>query len=478
MPRPSHRGLLLAAAVSLAAYVALALIDRGNGTLRAEHVVGSAGWYIVAFVGFGIAVFANERNEFDRRWLWALPVVFRLLMLTTEPTLSDDVYRYLWDGHLVAEGVNPYSFAINASELDPFEISARRLANNETLSSPYLPAAHGLFGLSAALLPSDPLTMQLVMTLFDLASAAIVVRLLALAELPSRRVLLYLWNPLIIIETAHAAHLDAFMIFLVLAALLAGLSKPARSTSPVLLALAVLTRPIPGLLTPVLWWRWGWRGRIAFAVTGMALVVPFGFGPSGFGLSGESSGTGVFGSARVYGQEFRFNAVVATWLEDLTGATVARVVTAAVMGGVLLITLRRAKAADSARDLLRLGTLPLMAYVLLTPVLHPWYLSVLLVMLVFVAPGDREGGDRWLLLVPWAFLAAASPLSYLTYRDPEAFGELDWVRAAQWYPTIVLLVFTSFWVFFAVQAEPAVPEGSVGDEERFERRDHDAIGKR
>ena len=37
----------------------------------------------------------------------------RLILLATEPTLSDDVHRYLWEGPLVTEGVSPYAFAID-----------------------------------------------------------------------------------------------------------------------------------------------------------------------------------------------------------------------------------------------------------------------------------------------------------------------------------------------------------------------------
>jgi len=55
-------------------------------------------------------------------------------MLTTEPSLSDDVHRYLWDGHLVSQGVNPYSHPIEAAELDAFEIDSRLLANNPQLA--------------------------------------------------------------------------------------------------------------------------------------------------------------------------------------------------------------------------------------------------------------------------------------------------------------------------------------------------------
>ncbi len=456
--------------VCLLAYVALAIVDVRNGTLRAEQTPTTIVWYTIAFTGFGTAVWSNERRAFSWRWLWLFAIVFRLVMLTTTPTLSDDVYRYLWDGHLVAEGVNPYTHEINAPELDPFEIPARRLANNPTLSSPYLPVAHGIFGTASTFTPSEPLSMQILMTLFDLGSAVVISRLLVAAGLPASRVLLYLWNPLIIIETAHGAHLDAVMIFLALLALLGVFGRGrGRTASPVALALASLTRPIPILLAPIIWWRWTARQRALLVITAIAIIIPFGFGPAGFGLIGEATGTGVFGSARVYSQEFRFNAGVAHWMENSIGTAAANFAVITLMSGTLLAVSALARNAsddtvNNTRRLLRLASVATMAYVLLTPILHPWYLSILIALLVFVPPAPAECGDRWLLLAPWMWLATTLPLSYLTYRDPNAFGELSWVRTVEWYPALALLVGTSFWVFFAVQAEPAHPaQPSVGD---------------
>ncbi len=466
----THWGLATAIAVSAAAYIALVVIDQMHGTLRDEYVPTSIGWYLVAFFGFAVAVWWNEHSPIDRRWLWTIPIVFRLLLLFTEPTLSDDVYRYLWDGHLVAEGVNPYANVINAAELDPFEIPARRLANNPSLSSPYLPAAHAVFGGAAAVLPSEPLTMQVIMSFFDIGAALLITKLLTYAGLPAGRVILYLWNPLVIIETAHAAHLDALMIFLTLAALVLTLRPSAddaadgperthrwRSVAaPIVFALAVLTRPIPILLAPVLFWRWTWPQRFLAGGTAVALILPFGFGAAGFGLGDDASGRGVFGSARVYSSDFRFNAGIAHWLETTFGQAAASAVVAlamAVIGGTTWLLARRA---TSALSVLRLATLPLMGYVALTPVLHPWYLTILLTLLVFVTPTEREGSDRWLLLLPWSYLTVASPLSYITYRNPQAFAELSWVRWVEWYPTLALLVFTSFWVFFAIHAEDPI----------------------
>ena len=72
-------------------------------------------------------------------------------------------------------------------------------------------------------------------------------------------------------------------------------------------------------------------------------------------------------------------------------------------------------------------------------IVHPWYLLVVVAFLPFLAPGEGEDVRRWWHVAPWLYLSGALVLSYLTYRDPLAFGELPWVRVVEWVPSVVLL---------------------------------------
>jgi len=390
--------------------------------------------------------------------IWGSAIVFGLLMLWTEPTLSDDVFRYLWDGHLVTEGVNPYSHPISATEYDPYETGVRRLANNPHLGSPYLPAAQLLFGTVASLLPLKALSMQITMMLFDLGTAAIIVRLLQRTGFASHRVALYLWHPLVVIELSHGAHLDAAMTFLALGATATAITWPSESgqrlpdngryrpwmvwASPVLLALAVMTRPLPALIIPVLWWRWSWGQRFLFGAACIGLLTPFSFGAGGLGLATPSTGTGLFGSARVYAAEFRFNGGIGHWLSKVFGhdSTIPTLATAVAMVSVGGVVWWVAKRQSNEVDHLRLAAVPLMAYTLLTPVFHPWYLVILLGFLPFLSPRTGESEWRWIQLAPWFIFSALVPLSYLTYENPDRFAEREWVRLIEWVPTIGLVV--------------------------------------
>jgi hypothetical protein len=184
---------------------------------------------------------------------------------------------------------------------------------------------------------------------------------------------------------------------------------------------------------------------VLFVAVLVGMVVPFAFGRSGWGLFGEPTGDGVFGSARVYSTEFRFNALVATWIEKLAPNVEAfTTATAATMALVLAVVLWSARPRVSAdeqaevRRLLRLMVVPVAVYVVLTPVFHPWYLVSLIALGTFLTPGPDEPQSRWWLVGPIGYLALTAPLSYLTYQDPENFRELDWVRRVEWWPSLVL----------------------------------------
>jgi hypothetical protein len=184
--------------------------------------------------------------------------------------------------------------------------------------------------------------------------------------------------------------------------------------------------------------------RITYGGVSAALLVPFGLG-AGWGLVGEQTGTGVFGSIRVYGRQWEFNGGIHRWLDAgltrlgvVNADVVARWAVVSVMVGLLLAVWTRARQAPTLAAL-RLMAVPLMAFVLMSPTVHPWYMLMVVAWLPFLTPTTDEPARRWLELVPWLYLSAALVFSYLTYRDPLRFAEVDWVRRLEWLPTLVLL---------------------------------------
>jgi hypothetical protein len=90
--------------------------------------------------------------------------------------------------------------------------------------------------------------------------------------------------------------------------------------------------------------------------------------------------------------------------------------------------------------LLRLGMIPLGAYLLLTTTLHPWYVTLIIPLLPFLASGTGEAKLSYRLILPWLYFSAAVPLSYLTYLDLDNLREYEWVRLIEYVPLYLLLI--------------------------------------
>ena len=449
-------GFIIFSTISLIAYLGLVRLDWLYGTLRAQKTPQTIAWYLLAFLAFvGLLIWA-ERNPVSLKWVWGTAVAFRLLFLFTTPTLSDDVYRYLWDGYVAKNGVSPYAYAIDAPELDYLNIPLRAEANNTWMASPYLPGAQIVFAPLAFVFPLKPLFLQATMVVFDLLSGLLIAQLLMMAQLPRRRLLLYLWNPLVIVEIAHSAHIDAWMIFLTLLAIWLTLKSEAWSSrwwlrwakigAPVSLALATLTKILPFMILTTFFWRWSWRQKFVYGSAAIGLLVPSALW-AGWGLIGPLDGTGLFGALRIYNVQWKFNSGIFHWLEmwlrqqgNDNSLDLAKQIGFGLIAVVLVGVWLAARRGQGIRVTLPLTAVPFMAYTLLTPTVHPWYVLILIALLPFLAPGEGESCWLWLVVLPWLYLSGTLIFSYLTYLDPQNFGELEWVRLLEWLPTLTLLL--------------------------------------
>jgi hypothetical protein len=443
--------LIVILLANVIAYGGMVAIHWQYGTLRNGYTPITLAWYALAFIAYlSTLVWAEFNRGLPRTIIWSGAIIFRVMLLFTTPTLSDDVYRYMWDGYVANNGVSPYAYPINSPALDYLDTPQRALANNAWMASPYLPAAQYLFAALTRFFPPTPLAFQVAMVFIDLLNGFLLVKLLRIVGLPEFRVLIYLWNPLVIVEIAHSAHIDSWMILLALLAIWFTFAPNPRKLftyfAPITLALSTLTKGLPIVFLPVLFWRWQWWQLGLYGLTTVGLLLPAGL-TAGWGLSGPLDGTGVFGALRIYSTQWNFNSgffhavevTLTNW--GVTPAEArAKLIVGILMGLVILAVWYKARSAETAREYLQLMTAPLIAYLLLTPTVHPWYLLLLLALVPFLSPLPGESLWRWLTVAPWVYLSGALALSYLTYLDPQDFRELEWVRRIEWWPTWILLM--------------------------------------
>jgi hypothetical protein len=305
--------------------------------------------------------------------------------------------------------------------------------------------------------------------LLDLGTGWMVMDLLAKIGLDRRHILIYLWNPLVVVEFAHGAHIDVWMIFLMMLAFWLLRRSGNRLPSAIALAAATLTKGLPALLAPMFLRRWGWKGTTLYIliVTGALAIFA---ASAGWGLSGPLDGSGVFGALRIYLDRWNYNSGLYHWLEvTLTGVQtpgavpiepttqvpirLAKIVSSGLQIAAALIAGGLAWRLDSPHQssphrriltLLRLAILPLGAYILFTSTIHPWYVTILIPYLPFYWPVKGESQTVKNLAWPWLYLSCAVAVSYVTYLDPDNLREFGWVRLVEYLPCYALLAWAAF----------------------------------
>jgi hypothetical protein len=343
-------------------------------------------------------------------------LLFRLTVCFSLPALSDDFYRYLWDGHLSINGLNPFRHLPADLIQSPWKLPESAVFQQlfPELNSPgyftvYPPFAQGLFALAARLFPDNIFAATLLLKgsvfLAEAGSIAIMLRLLHKWKLPLALAVLYAWNPLVITELCGNLHLEAFMIFFLLAALLlleSGKWKPAA----IPFALAICSKLIPLMLVPLLIRRLGWGKSLVFGLltAGWTFLAFFPFWH-------QDTLPNLLESTSLYFQHFEFNGgiyYVLRWAgSHLLGynplGIVGPVLGILVLGGILWLAFRTPAPSWKNFPVLALGAFSL--YLFLGTTIHPWYVSSLVALSVF-------SGFRYALV--WSALI---PLTYLAYQD-------------------------------------------------------------
>lgn len=341
--------------------------------------------------------------------LWAL--VLRVILLSTEPSLSDDLFRYVWEGRLVAAGLDPFDLPPDAPSLTRLALDSPEWGrmNHRHLPAIYPPGVQWVFGLLAAVDP-DPDLFRVALVVADLIVIALLAALLLLRRRDPRWAVLYAWHPLVVVEVASSGHYEPLALLPVLLGLLLW-ERRARLPAYGAWGLAVAAKYAGGA---VAWFaaRRQLRDDPAGAAAGLILA---GLVPLLLGLPFALDGAPPLGSLTTYVEHWGHNASVHALLAELLGYHPARRVV-----GVLFLLW--------TASLLWLGPEPGRGFLLLfaglvvlSPVVHPWYALWFVVLLpLYPSPG---------LLT----LSALLPLSYLAWPQQAAGGA--WAPPA-WVPWV------------------------------------------
>jgi alpha-1,6-mannosyltransferase len=417
--------LFVLAALGLASLVpygyALQLQDLRQHTVEFEIA------FFAAFVLYGGAtVWALRTQTLSRRALvgpFTLAAAMQAMLVFTPPTLSDDMYRYIWDGRVQAQGISPYRYSPAALELEALrDEPVWSSINRKHAITVYPPVAEFAYALAWRIRPDSVRWFQIVMALGGLLTGGVLIGLLWALGRSTARVVIYLWSPLLAFETAHAAHVDGLVLPLLVGAWWARV-RERDGLVGVLLGLATAIKFYPAILLPALWRprhaQGRWRLPLAFLLTLVACYSPYVI----------VSGTQVLGFLPNYFRE-RFNMGLAGeliprfihWgIDPHQGMFVLTACVLAMLG--VRMVLRPAQSGEEAvhRCVWLIG-----AFTILTQNLFSWYMLWLLPLIaIYLRPGRLLGlrADAW---TGWWLFCGLVALSYTFF--------IDWrpVRAAIW----------------------------------------------
>ncbi len=174
------------------------------------------------------ALYLGELNviQWSPGFIMVLAVLFRILFLFKAPQLSDDVYRYLWDGLQTLSGNNPYTLPPDtARAFTDAMILLRQKVNHSDLITIYPPASQVIFAVGA-FLGKNIFGIKALIVLMDLLTCFLIIRLLSALDIKPYKAVLYAWHPLPVIEIAYSGHIDGAGFLFLFSAILLFFLKP------------------------------------------------------------------------------------------------------------------------------------------------------------------------------------------------------------------------------------------------------------
>jgi hypothetical protein len=416
----------------------------------------------VLFILYAVACYVVLHQEIQQRSnlivICGFALLFNILLVPTQPTLSDDMYRYVWDGRVQANGINPYRYASNAPELtslrDPIIWAHMNRPKAITI---YPPGAELLFAVLWWLAPNSILIFKVVLVACELVCGGLLIVLFErLGERPER-VLIFLWSPLLIFEVAHSAHIDALYLPLIVGAMLLRVIAPPDRVNKwielgigFLIGVAVLVKLYPAILLVPLW-----SVRDSHGCRHLRLTLPLAAVATlaiGYALY-IAPGVDTLGFLPSYTREFfnvaPFTQAVIRWVPSHGISFYVPVNVLMPLCVVLASLYFLVVPANSARQSIMRCAIPIAIYLLISQNLFSWYV---LWMLPFIALDLKTGrilGFTLNAAFAWWLFSGLVVLSYTLFITGYA---QEWASWTQFIPLYLLLLFPIFQRRFARRA--------------------------
>lgn len=433
---------LLLAVTSMAFYAAFAY-----DLIRTDYTK-LVGLYVGLFYLFYKLV---QIHKNDTQFLSYLAFGFRAIFILAIPNLSQDFYRFIWDGRMITQGFNPYLYTVEsfinngqfpvAQAQELYQgmgmLNASHYTNYPPINQLCFVIA-GLFGSQSIL--GAATVMRVLIIAADFGTLHFGKKLLAQLQLPTYTIFWYILNPFVIIELTGNLHFEGVMLFFLIWSLYL-LFSGKWQWAAVVFALSISVKLIPLIFLP-LFYQWFVKGplnkKIAMSHTPrkgflqligfysiIALVTALLFAPF-FSMQFVNN---YAETVALWFQNFEFNASIYYIAREIGYlfrgyneiAIIGKYTAILVLASVIVMTFFRKN--TSMIQLISAMLLALSLYYFTSTTVHPWYIATLLLLSVFT---------KYKFPLVWSFIIILSYLAYIHLNKADKSENL-WIIALEYF---------------------------------------------
>lgn len=363
-------------------------------------------------------------------FLTVLAFVFRGVFIFAIPNLSQDFYRFIWDGRMLLEGFNPFlytpeSFILNGKypihqALELYNGMGILNASHFTNYPPLKQFCFVIAGVFAGKsIMGSVLVFRMLIILADLGTLYFGKKLIEKLKIPTHYIFWYILNPFVIIELTGNLHFESVMIFFLVWSLYV-LHQKKWAIAAVIFAFSISVKLIPLIFLPLLFKKLHWKKSLGF-YTIVVILTAISFAPF---LNAEfiNNYTKTVG---LWFQRFEFNASLYYIAREIGYlfrgyneiATIGKIIPVLVIIFVLYMSFFRKN--KTTMQLITSMLFVLSFYYFTATTVHPWYIATLLILSIFT---------NYKFPLVWSF---AIILSYLAYANKDNTENL-WIIALEY----------------------------------------------
>jgi Gpi18-like mannosyltransferase len=362
-----------------------------------------------------------QLTKWNFKFLAVTALLVRLVFLFAIPNLSQDFYRFIWDGRMILEGMNPYLFTPQSIiNIGSFPIvQAQELYNgmgelNGSHYTNYPPIKQLIFAIGALFAGKSILGSAIVFRVFiiaaDFGTLYFGKKLLEKFKMPAHYIFWYLLNPFIIIELTGNLHFEGVMIFFLVFSMYL-LQSGKWKCAGVMFALSISVKLVPLMLLPLFyqWFKNQQRGIVKlvgfYCIVGVTTLLLFApFFSSDF-INNYSQ------TVALWFSQFEFNASL-YYVARAIGYAITGFNEIAIIGKfipvifvLILLGITFFRNNKTMPQLIAAMLLVSSLYYFTSTTIHPWYLATLVIFSVFT---------NYKFPLVWSYMII---LSYLAYAN-------------------------------------------------------------